>query len=236
MAKEHTFRFAVRNKSGQHSQQWRIWTRHNDCYIGSRGTSQLYKASFHESGQCQVGLSSEIRKSLVEYPGWRGESRFYDQWEVPVDLSVGSSVKLLELVTPYSQLDEFEIKAQKRVSWIFCSENKAASVGIFKANIGRDQGIHTTNERAEELCRLPLSNGYSILVLARLIDEKKEYNELINDALNDIFPIKRGGKTYIDGAVDKRCSGIRAMIWHKNRDGRYWFEASLRKNFEICKT
>ena len=116
MAKEHAFRFAVRNRIGQHSQQWRIWTRHNDCYIGNRGTSQSYKASFHESGQCQVGLSSEIRSTLIEHPGWKGKSRFYDQWKADVDLSIGSSIKLLELVIPHSQLDEFEIATQKKMS------------------------------------------------------------------------------------------------------------------------
>jgi hypothetical protein len=236
MAKEHPFRFAVRNKMGQHSQQWRIWTRNNDCYIGSRGITHSYKASFHESGQCQVGLSSEIRSALVAQPGWENESRLYDQWKVDIDLSSGSSIKLLELIIPNSQLDKFEEKTNNKVKWITCAKSKAVSIGIFKANISAEQRVATVDETNAELCRLPLSNGYSILVLARIIDEKKEYNKFINAMLNGIFPIKTGRKTFVSGTIDTRCPGIRAMIWHKNQEGRYWIETSLRKTFEICGT
>lgn len=234
MTKENAFRFAVRNIMSEHSQQWRIWTRHNDCYIGSRGIIHSYKASFHESGQCQVGLSSETRSTLASQLGWENESRFYDQWEVDIDLSIGSSIKLLELIIPYSQLDKFEEKKNENVKWIFCEESKAASIGIFKANISAEQRVSIVDEPTEELCRLPLSNGYSILVLVRFIDEKMEYNKFINAKLKDILPLKMGRKTFVGGTVDMRRSDIRVMIWCDNKDGRYWIEASLKKTIEIC--
>ena len=231
MSKEHAFRFAVRNRKGQHSQQWRIWTRHNDCYLGSRGVAHDFKASFHETGKCQVGLSSEIRKKLVAQPGWENESRFYDQWEVDTNLSAGSSIKLLELVIPNSQLDEFEEKTKSKVRWIHCEEGKAASIEVFKANMGAEQIASSLNIHAEELCRLPLSNGYYIVAWHRLVDEKLEYNKVISNTLNAIFPLREGRKTFINGEVNTASPSIRAMIGYKNQHGRYWFEASLRKTF-----
>lgn len=230
MAKEHAFRFAVKNDNGQHSQQWRIWARNNDCYMGNRGTAQSYKASFHESGQCQVGLSSEIRGTLIESPDWKGESRLYDQWRINIDLPPGSSIKLIELVIPHSQLDDFDFGKKGNVSWILCTEGKIASIGIFKANIRNDQKFKSQDEHTSELCRLPLSNGCAILVLSRQIPEDIEFKNFIRDAVKDIFPLKNTGKTYINGQVDPRRPSIRAMIWHKNPQGRYWIEASLRKN------
>lgn len=224
-----TFRFAIRNKIGQHSQQWRIWTQHNDCYIGSRWLSHSYKASFHESGQCQVGLSSEIRESLNDDLKWQGESRLYDKWKVDVDIPPGTIVKLLELIIPYSQLDKFEIKSSKGIDWINCDENKAVSIAFFKANLTTEQKVKTKDFDNNELCRLPLSNGYCILVLSRLIDEKNEYINLISNSVSDIFSKNHIGKRYTNGEIDQRSPDIRIMLWYKNKDGRYWLEASLKK-------
>ncbi len=234
MAKDNAFRFAVRNDIGQHSQQWRIWTRNNDCYIGSRATAQSYKASLHESGQCQVGLSSEIRDTLVENPEWKEKSRLYDQWRVNIDLTPGSSIKYFELVIPHSQLDNFRFGKAGNVSWITCPKGKAVSVGIFKANIQDDQTTESTQEQFLELCRLPLSNGYSILVLSRIVPETTEHKQFISNVVKDIFPLNKNSKTYINGPVDPKRPSIRVMIWHKNSEERYWIEASLRKTlFEL---
>ena len=233
MGNDPAFRFAVKNNRGLHSQQWRIQVNKNDCYIGSRWIAGHYKASFHESGECHIGFTYEFRnKKLSNSDEWKGPERFYDKWFLDIDLEKKSTVKLLELIIPHSQLDKFENKSERGLHWINCPKGMAASFLFLKANIEEKQYYKQTENNLKELCRLPLTNGNSIIILSRLIEEKKEYNELIKEKLQNIFPIRNLRKTYIEGEIDTNCKDIRAMIWHPINNEKIVFEGSLSNAFE----
>jgi len=76
-----------------------------DDYLAPRGVGHHYKASFHSSGQCNVSLSSDIRKSLVDDPLWEGKSRILSCWQVAPSPSADELRVLVELLFPGSYLD-----------------------------------------------------------------------------------------------------------------------------------
>ena len=92
--------------------------------------------------------------SLNGNPEWDNESRLYDEWHVETNLSAYSSIKLLEIIIPYSELDVFELKKKDKVHWVECYENSAASFGVFRANISGKKIISSEDQQIKELCRL----------------------------------------------------------------------------------
>lgn len=237
MSNRQVYRFCIRNSIGEHSSVWRVWAVGNDVYAGHRGITQSYKASFHSDGECHSGLSSDIRKTLIDNPKWKGKSRHYDQWHVKNVLGKGESLDLVELIFPNSQLDDFDIESTPAVNWLECSKGNCVSIAIFKANF-EDGKIVTSNERDfKHLFTMSLKNGNKIIILYRLIDEKEQYLNFIKNHMTstlsnldeDVHSLDE--KTYKCGSFNNTDPKIRAMLWHRKEDGhRVWIECSVWKN------
>lgn len=229
MTKSNVYRFSVKNQAGEFSQVWRIWVVGSDVYVDPRGITQSYKASFHESGTCHVGISSEVRRTLLEFPEWEGKSRHYDSWEITSLPNQRESVELVDIIIPCSQLDIFDVKHQSKINWLECSEGQCASISIFKANMAENAVVKSSQTAFRHLCSLSLKNGIKVIVLFRLIGERSEYLELMKaQVLNADNP--NNERTYSNGEYELDDSNVRAMIWHKSENGRrIWFEASVKK-------
>jgi len=232
---KYAFRFLIENDRGQHSSVFRLWTSKNDCYFGIRGTAGQHKYSFHESGQCQYGIDSEIRKLLKDSPSWSNKSRLFDVWNVKADLQPNNYEKLLELIVPYSQLDYFEINAAhlKNTQRFLCEKNKAASIGIFKFNIRKDARIDFSDDTVE-LVRLPLENGHFIVALFRLIKEEMSiWRKLFTLGLRELNNSNNINETKFnsinESSMNDSCSEIRIHLGYKTNDCRYLFEGSFKK-------
>ena len=226
------YRFGVRDSSGNHSMPWRIWTQGNDCYLGARHISNSYKASFHESGQCQVGISGNLRKNLEGDPGWENQSRLYDIWYIDRNLTPGSSTELIEVIIPCSHLDKFKLKKTTDINWIDCSDNSLISVGVFLANIRSDRIIHSTQEQLEALTKLPLQCGLSMLVLKRLLSENCINLGALCQMLKISIESPSKKRTYKNGNLDHADKSIRGMIWQKQENRRSWYELSYVKSMQ----
>jgi hypothetical protein len=226
-------RFAITSENSQYSQSWKIWTQKNNCYMGSRGMAQDYKASFHESGQCQIGLSSEIRKSLVIDPSWEGKSRLLDVWQVENDVEYGEKVRLIELLFPFSHLDKFNKPISGNEIELRCGIGEISSVAVFRARMGADSIVKSGDQSVSEVGRLPLNNGQWIVVLHRVLDETEEYLDFFAKSANSFkLPYENSddsGRTYQKGDIDLNKPGLRLMLGYKNNDSRYWIEMSHAK-------
>lgn len=221
-----SYKFLVQNMTGEHSYIWSVVVSENNCYVSAGGVKG-YKASFHESGDCQVGLTSNLRKTLGA--DWEGKSRHFDQWAAKADLSPGEIAPLLEIIISGSQLDVFPQSNIGIVHEISCEPYQCIGIQLSKANMSG--GVIASSEPGFfQLSRLPLKNGLDIVVLKREITTDSLDNFLRACVIDGIDNADVAGKAYLPEAISGDETGLRAMVFHKKEDGhRLWIEASVRK-------
>ena len=226
-----TYRFRIQRSVNECSQDWRIWVEKSEVYLSPRGIGNQYKASFHSSGQCQVGLSSDIRKSLIGDSRWDGKSRLFGVWQAPTQFSGGDNTVLVELVFPGSYLDVFTSKPGKSVEILECPENHLVSINIVKSSLQAGVVLQSDDASFRELARLPCTNGSTISVLYRTLQENDEYRNYLrarywSQQLAEPTPSAR---TYGSRDAVPVSPGIRALLWEGRTEPKQWHEASVYK-------
>ncbi|WP_136525415.1 hypothetical protein [Geomonas ferrireducens] len=84
MAEDNTYRFAVGQKTTIRSSVWRLWTKSNDIFLAVRTNAGQFKISFHGSGVCQIGLTTQFVEEVKEQLAEAGKDRSLDRWRRPV--------------------------------------------------------------------------------------------------------------------------------------------------------
>ncbi|MBA2660247.1 MAG: hypothetical protein H0U72_12170 [Nitrosospira sp.] len=228
---DNAFRFLVANDAGEASQEWRVWTEGNELYVGPRSAAHEYKASFHSSGQCQVGISSEIRKSLVSEPAWTGKSRLFSTWTLDkVDID-SPRQDLLELLIPDSYLDVVKPEITPAGRILRGDPGQITSVALIRTHLSADAALTSTEPGFCELYRFQLDNAYTILVLQRCLTESLEYHKYVRSRFWSHYLAKPTpeGRTYRGKNVDQSSSSLRAMLWDGTQTRKYRHEVSARK-------
>jgi len=233
---DNTFRFLVANDIGDTSQEWRIWADGNELYIGARSTAHEYKASFHSSGQCQVGISSGLRKTLISDPNWAGKSRLFCTWTIDETATEPAYYELLEILIPDSYLDEVDFGITPAGSVLRSIPEHITSVGIIKARLPSGATLTSNAPGFEELCRIQLNNGFCAVIVKRLLPESKEYHRFVRHQFWSHFLAERtaDGRTYgTKERIDQASANVRAMLWDGTQSKKYWHEVSARKLFAL---
>jgi hypothetical protein len=231
--KSNLLRFGVKKTSGECSSVWRAWTNKNDGFLTTGRLANQYKASFHESGLCYVGLTKELRGTLLSDPAWKGQSRFFHKWVRETEIKQNQFIHLLDLWFPSSHLD-LAVKPDhhaKEVIWIGSpASGRMVSVGVFVANIADPLSITLHDTDGGLLCCHPFMNGHKFILLYRYIDEPPGLVELISNYVSYALHPNDNEKTY--GTIESINTvhpGIRALIWHVVNGSRVWIETSLVK-------
>lgn len=231
--------FLIKNNKEQSSSTFRIWTQKNDCYFAVNGTASEHKYSFHQDGQCQYGLSSELRKSLTSDSNWLGKSRLYDTWKAKTDLDHNQGEKLLEIILPLSLLSnsktdsKAKLKQNNTINLNYSQKKSVASIIIFKFNIKENSKIDI-NKGSVELARLPLQNGYFVIIFVRSIKEEIYiWKNYFYDGLNSLYNSKNtNDRKYINREYKKFNNikiGTRAQVGCVLNNQRFLFEGDFNK-------
>ncbi|MBW1992322.1 MAG: hypothetical protein JRI59_09460 [Deltaproteobacteria bacterium] len=234
--KEKICRFGVKDDHGNFSSIWRAWVNKNDAFLTIGYLANQYKASFHESGECHVGLTQEVRKSLSDLT-WKGESRHFYKWRREKNIRKNQLIHLLDLWFPTSHLDlpiEMESLSKKEILWINNpAGERMVSVGVFLANIEEPFGIRLNSPNSGLLCSLSLLNGYKFVLLWRYIDEPSNLIDFFPNYIHCALHPNENEKTF--GKIDHTdivSPGKRLLIW-KIVDGLLLcIEISPRKVFD----
>jgi hypothetical protein len=227
------FRFGVKNTAGECSSIWRVWIDKNDGFLVNSRLANQYKATFHESGLCYVGLTKELRKTLVSDPTRNGQSRFFHKWERETGIRQNQFIHLLDLWFPSSHLD-LAVETDrhgKEVIWIEApASERLVSVGIFIANIADPKNISSCDTDGGLLCCHQFMNGNRFILLYRYIDEPPGLMQLISDHISYALHPHYNEKKYGDvESINTVSPVIRALIWHIVDGSRVWIEASLHR-------
>ena len=226
-----TFRFRLTNSMGESSQDWRIWAERDEVYVGARRTSHEYKASFHSSGQCHVGISQALRKTLASDPAWDGKSRLFSEWKIdPMECATGRQ-HLLELVFPNSYLDTLAAKHEANVHVLESRPGTITTVAVFRDRLADDAILTSADPTCAELHRMRLPSGNAICVLKRELPETPEYHEFVRARFLSHWDAESSpaGRTYGKRPTGKPESNVRALLWDGTASEKYWHEVSPRK-------
>jgi hypothetical protein len=226
-----TYRFRVQLSSGECSQDWRVWVEDSEIYLAPRSIGHHYKASFHSTGQCQVGLSSEVRKSLIGDPSWDGKSRLFSVWQAPGQYTGNEQAMLIELMFPGSYLDEVPTKPGKSVDVIDCPDVHVVSVGLLKSSLRNGAVLKSNDFSFRELIRLPCSNGCSLSVVSRVLPETETYRDYLRERYwsHYLAEPSADGRTYGSRGGAPETAALRALLWDARTEPKQWHEVSAQK-------
>lgn len=226
-----TYRFRVQRATGECSQDWRVWVEGADVYLAPRCVGHQYKASFHHSGQCHVGLSSDIRKSLIADPRWEGKSRLFDCWQAVSSFTGDERVALLELLFPGSYLDTVESKPGKSVQLLPCPDNHLVSICLVKSSLPTTAVLTSSDTSFRELTRLTCANGCALSLLYRTVPESDEYLNYLRNRYWSHYLAEptAAGRTFGSRVAAPMSPAIRALLWDGRTKPKQWHEISARK-------
>lgn len=226
-----TYRFRVHRAATDCSQDWRVWIEGSEVYLAPRSVGHQYKASFHSSGQCQVGLSSSLRESLIGDPLWEGKSRLFSVWNVPTTFSRNERVILVELFFPGSYLDNVTSKPGKSVELLECPDNHVVSICLLKSSLQSGVSFKSSNSSFRELSRLPCTDGCSLSVLYRVLPENDEYRNYLRYRYwsHYLAEPSSDGLTFGTWGDIPTSADVRALIWDGRTEPKQWHEVSVRK-------
>lgn len=226
-----TYRFRVQRTASECSQDWRVWVEGAEVYLAPRCVGHQYKASFHSSGQCQVGLSSDIRTSLIADPGWEGKSRLFDCWQTASSFAIDERVILLELLFPGSYLDTVESKPGKSVELLPCPDDHLVSICLVKSSLPTGTVLTSSDTSFRELARLTCRNAYTLSVLYRTLPETDEYRTYLRDRYWSHYLAEptAAGRTFGSRVAAPMPPTIRALLWDGRTEPKQWHEVSARK-------
>jgi len=231
--KSNLLRFGVKNTYGEFSSIWRVWTNKNDGFLTTGHLANQYKASFHESGLCYVGLSSELRKSLISDPAWKGQSRFFQKWERETEIKQNQFIQLLDLWFPcyYLDLAVENDHHESEVIWIAApASGRLVSVGVFVWNIENPHSITLHDTDGGLLCCRSFINGYKFILLYRYVDEPQGLVEMISNYVSYALQPHDNEKSYgTIESVNMEDPRIRTLIWRVIDGSRVCIEVSLSK-------
>lgn len=200
-------------------------------YLAPRSVGHQYKASFHSSGQCQVALSSEIRKSLIKDSSWEGKSRLLSVWQAPSSFSGDERANLVELLFPGSYLDVVESKPGKSVDLLDCPDGHLVSVCLLKSSLQAGVVLKSADPTFRELSRLPCADGCSLSVLYRALPEDDEYRRYLRERYWSHYLAEptAEGRTYGNRGDAPVSPNVRALLWDGRTEPKQWHEVSARK-------
>jgi hypothetical protein len=231
--KNNLFRFGVKNSNGECSSIWRVWTNKNDGFLTTGRLGGQYKASFHESGHCYVGLTSELSKTLSG-PPWNSQSRSFQKWVRKKEIEKNQRIQLIDLWFPTSLLDlavEEDLHHNKELNWIGApAKATIVSIGIFIANIENPLSIRLNDTSAGLLWSRSFENNYKFFLLYRYIDEPPglldSFSSYIACALHPDEKEITYGKIKFNDIKDPKK---RLLIWKVIDGSRVCIEFSPRK-------
>lgn len=226
-----TYRFRVQRTTGECTQDWRVWIEGAEAYLAPRCVAHQYKASFHSSGQCQVGLSSDLRKSLISDPRWERKSRLFDCWQVASSFAEDQSVSLLELLFPSSYLDTVESRPGKSVELLSCPSDNLVSICLVKSSLSTNAVLTSPDTSFQELARLSCGDACTLSVLYRTLPETDEYRNYLRHRYwsHYLAESTTDGRTFGSRVAAPMPPAIRALLWDGRTEPKQWHEVSARK-------
>lgn len=224
------FRFRIENQSGEKSQDWRIWAQRDDIYASSRGIANTYKASFHASGECHVGLTSEVRRSLVDET-WTGKSRHFSKWVLETLDANEAPQNLVTILFPDSYLGPAGSSVDSKTTIIKGSKESITAVSIFRTHSHKDINPESDNVDFAVLFRVGLPCGQDLVVTKLSLAETPEYRQAMKATLMSQLAAQRtvSGRTYGSRIEGIPGPEVRAMLWNGTQQIKYWSEITARK-------
>jgi len=116
-------RFAVKSSSGDSSCIWRFWvTKKGDVYLAMRSLANVFKLSFHVSGDCRQAIVKEREKFI------NADSRLMFRWNrLKTPLKNNNSIsKVAALAFPTDYLSKLSHNLTEDVFWIDAAPNGEA--------------------------------------------------------------------------------------------------------------
>lgn len=226
-----TYRFRVQRPTGECSQDWRVWVQGAEVYLAPRCVGHQYKASFHASGQCQVGLSSDVRESLIADPHWEGKSRLFDTWQTSSIFTGDERAVLLELLIPGSYLDAVDLKPGKKVELLPCPDAHLVSICLVKSSVSSIALLTSPDISFRELARLPCTNACTLSVLYRVLPETDKYHNYLRHRYwsHQLAEPTPAGRAFGSRVAAPIPPTVRALLWDGRAEPKQWHEVSARK-------
>lgn len=233
MLKDQAFRFRVVNSEGESSSDWRVWVQGGEAYASSRYISNQYKASFHSSGQCHVGISQELRASLVDDPQWRGKSRHFSTWTVDHTQAAQKPVPLVTLLFPELYLSTPSSKGNKEVEMLPVAKKKIAAIALLLISTARVHELRPADSVTplRRLCNLPMPSGNSIVAYQAELEMPIGYEQELQNrfAAQMRAPETSNSRTFGRRPDHEFSPTMRAMLWDGRRIEKQWCEISAAK-------
>jgi len=226
--KDQVLRLAGCDASGARSSSWRFWASGSECYASANGVGNSYKASFHNSGACQIELTSELIKDEGSESCWRGEGRFWDRWTVENDPKPGEVVLLLNIIVPHRHLERFTPPEKNKPEFLICQADTSLCISLYKENPS-SQALETN---FDQIFRIQMENGYNFLIMAGLSKWTKEDLNPVEQALRENLKYKEGQRRYVNKTVEGLQTDSRAILGWRQDLNRFWFDLSVKKCFE----
>ena len=218
------YRFRVVNRDNESSQEWRVWAQGEDIYVGARGTTNAYKASFHETGQCSVGLTSELRATLKDDPSWAGKSRHFSSWTLDVSDAVAGQ-HLVDLLFSDSLLGTSAVKQDSKVATLESHHGTITLISILR--LAEGTVMASDDPSFIELFEVALPSAKRLSVVRFTLPETSEsLSGMRSQFLSHLYAGRTpSGRTY--GCVPQSPwpPTYRVMLWDGRGPRKIWSEA-----------
>lgn len=225
------FRFRIVSDSGEESSNWRIWTQRENVYVGVRLMTDTYKASFHETGECHVGITTEVRKTLVGNPSWTGKTRHFSGWTLdPLDADTGLQ-NLVDILFPDSYLGPPGPAEKSKATILRSQPSTITAVSVIRARLPENAYLHCTDTSVSELFGAPLPSGRMLLVVRSNLLETPEYRTEIRSQMLSRWSASStpSGRTYGTKPAGSPDENVRALLWNGTNQRKRWSEVSAQK-------
>jgi hypothetical protein len=155
-------RFGVRSEDGLESSIWRLTTTDaGDVYVSVRSIMGEMKASLHQSGECQVSLTSQYAATRMDV-----ENRHFDTWYRPKLTQELQGTVPLMITFPVSDLrtPTMQLPASKEVLWIPSPQGSEYVQILFLIALN---GIPLAVDNSLPFMRAELNDGQELRLYSR---------------------------------------------------------------------
>jgi hypothetical protein len=194
-----TYRFGVGDLHSARSAIWRLWATSKDFYLGVRSKAGLFKISFHESGVCQIAVTSQFAEEVSEQLKSSEQGRSINRWRRPVAPADESILYYILFPQFCLRLEPLNLEDASKVAWH--SQPGEGNMRTFILSIQRTDTL--TKKVSQPLLTWHLSTGETLRLYTSVEPPPayllSEYEKVCNE-IRAIYPVKLGaGKLPEDG-------------------------------------
>lgn len=168
------FEFCVGTSNSHRSTMWKIVVDKSDVYIMSKAYGRTAKVSLHQSGVCQVAVTSEKLKEL----GIPGEERPGERWHYTSEQNTANNVFTIDILNCF--LIDFSDKEETSPDTKYITppeDGRLTEIVFYKINTTMSvKGV--APDGYNQLCDFDLSNGEHLTVCYHY-PEFTEHNQKI---------------------------------------------------------